>query len=66
MAPLRDAAAGTLTLAIPFAELFQPGQPVPYSVFPYLSVAILLAACVYARYLLAHNPHAGSTEGSAS
>ncbi len=52
---------GTLTLAIPFAELFQPGQPVPYSVFPYLSVAILLAACVYARWVIARNPHAGAT-----
>ena len=57
---------GVLTLAVPFAELFQPGQPVPYSVFPYVSVAILLAACVYAHYLLARNPRAGSAEGSAS
>ena len=47
---------GVLTLAVPFAELFQPGQPLPYSVFPYASVAILLLAFVYARYVLAHNP----------
>jgi amino acid transporter len=54
---------GVLALAIPFVELFQPGQPVPYSVFPYASVAVVLAACVYARYLLAHNPRAGASEG---
>ena len=34
-------ALGALALVIPFIELFHPGQPVPYSVFPYLSVAIL-------------------------
>ena len=55
---------GTLTLAIPFAELFQPGQPVPYSVFPYLSVAILVTAFVYARWVLRHNPRAGASGGS--
>jgi len=36
-----------------------------YSVFPYASVAILLAAFGYARYVLAHNPRAGAMEGSA-
>ncbi len=55
---------GVLTLVVPFAELFQPGQPLPYSVFPYASVAILLLACVYARYVLARNPHAGASEGA--
>ncbi|HTQ69002.1 MAG TPA: APC family permease [Solirubrobacteraceae bacterium] len=56
---------GVLVLVIPFAELFAPGQPFPYSVFPYASVAILLAAFGYARYVLAHNPRAGAMEGSA-
>jgi amino acid transporter len=55
--------AGVLTLAIPFAELFQPGQPMPYSAFPYLSVAILLVAFVYARWVLDRNPHAGAPAG---
>jgi len=59
-------ALGVLTLVVPFAELFQPGQPVPYSVFPYASAAILLAAFAYAHYVLARNPRAGATEGSAS
>ncbi len=56
---------GVLTLAVPFVELFQPGQPFPYSAFPYASVAVLLAAFVYARYVLAHNPQAGAGEGTA-
>jgi amino acid transporter len=52
-----------LTLVVPFAELFHPGQPVPYSIFPYAAVAILIAAAAYARYALARNPRAGAGEG---
>jgi amino acid transporter len=57
-------ALGALALVIPFIALFHPGQPVPYSIFPYLSVAILIAAWVIARYVLRRNPHAGSSEGA--
>ncbi|HXD55499.1 MAG TPA: APC family permease [Solirubrobacteraceae bacterium] len=42
-------ALGVLALIVPFAELFQPGQPVPYSVFPYLALGSLAAAVVVAR-----------------
>ena len=55
---------GALALVVPFIELFQPGQPVPYSVFPYAAIGTLLAAGAYAAYLLARNPRAGSSEGS--
>ncbi len=55
---------GALALAIPFVELFAPGQPMPYSVFPYLSVAILLVAALIARYVLRRNPEAGASEGT--
>jgi amino acid transporter len=55
---------GGLTLVVPFVELFQPGQPVPYSVFPYAALATLGGAVVYARRLLARNPQAGAAEGS--
>jgi amino acid transporter len=58
-------ALGGLVLVIPFIELFHPGQPVPYSVFPYLSVAILIAAAVIARYVVRRNPEAGASEGRA-
>ena len=53
-------ALGALALVIPFAELFQPGQPVPYSLFPYLAVAILAASWVIAVYVLRRNPGAGA------
>jgi amino acid transporter len=58
-------ALGVLALVIPFIELFHPGQPVPYSVFPYLAVAILIAALPIARYVVRRNPKAGASEGSA-
>jgi amino acid transporter len=55
---------GMLALVIPFIELFHPGQPVPYSVFPYLAVAILIAALPIAWYVVRRNPKAGASEGS--
>jgi len=54
---------GALALAIPFAELFEPGQQSPYSAFPYLAVAILLLAAPIARYVVKRNPKAGAGEG---
>ncbi|HYB22960.1 MAG TPA: APC family permease, partial [Solirubrobacteraceae bacterium] len=56
---------GTLALVIPFIELFHPGQPVPYSIFPYLSLAILIVAGLLARYVVRRNPEAGASEGTA-
>jgi amino acid transporter len=58
-------ALGALILVVPFIELFHPGQPVPYSIFPYLAVAILFAAVVIARYVVRRNPEAGASEGTA-
>ncbi len=56
---------GVLALAIPFVELFHPGQPAPYSVFPYLALATLIMAWVLARYVVRRNPRAGASEGRA-
>lgn len=53
------------TLVLPLVELFQPGQPSPYSVFPYLSVAVLLVAVLIAEYVVRRNPAAGAGEGAA-
>jgi amino acid transporter len=58
-------ALGALALVVPFVALFQPGQPVPYSLFPYLSVAILLLAVLAAAYVVRRNPQAGIGEGVA-
>jgi amino acid transporter len=57
-------ALGALVLVVPFIELFQPGQPAPYSVFPYLSVAILIAAAAVAGYVVRRNPELGASEGA--
>jgi len=56
---------GVLALAIPFVELFHPGQPVPYSVFPYLALVILVVAWALAKYVVRRNPEAGAGEGRA-
>src|ERR1700740_3072555 len=58
-------ALGVAALAIPFAKLFEPGQPVPYSVFPYAAVAALVAAIVIAKYVVRRNPRAGAGESAA-
>ena len=65
--PLRHVAVPALaglSLVIPFIELFQPGQPSPYDAFPYLAVAILLAASVAARVVASRNPRAGEVAGA--
>jgi amino acid transporter len=55
---------GALVLVIPFAELFRPGQPVPYSVFPYLSVLTVLACALIAWLVVDRDPQAGGDEAT--
>jgi amino acid transporter len=55
---------GALTLIVPFVELCKPGQPSPYSVFPYLALAIVAASTVIAVLVVRRNPAAGSGEGT--
>jgi amino acid transporter len=52
-------------LVVPFAELFKPGQPSPYDVFPYLALAVLAAAAAYAWWTVRRDPSAGASEGMA-
>ena len=66
--PLRHVvvpAFGAITLIVPFVELFKPGQPAPYSAFPYLALAVLVAAGVIAWLTVRRHPSAGSGEGAA-
>jgi len=58
-------ALGALSLVVPFIELFKPGQPSPYSQFPYLALAILAAVAAVAWFTVRRNPSAGSSEGTA-
>ncbi len=48
---------GSLTLIVPFAELFQPGQPAPYRAFPFIALAIVAAAAVIASVVVYRHPH---------
>jgi amino acid transporter len=55
---------GALTLIVPFVELCKPGQPAPYSVFPFLALAILVVSAGIACVVVHRNPSAGSSEGT--
>ena len=54
---------GTLTLVVPFIELCKPGQPAPYSEFPYVALAIVAVATVTACVTVHRHPSTGSGEG---
>jgi amino acid transporter len=56
---------GSITLIVPFVELCQPGQPAPYSAFPFLALAIGAAAAVIACIVVHRHPRTGTGEGGA-
>lgn len=58
-------AAGSITLIVPFVELCQPGQPAPYSAFPFIALVIGAAAAVIAGIVVHRHPRAGAGEGAA-
>jgi amino acid transporter len=55
---------GALALIVPFIELCKPGQPAPYSVFPYLALVIAAAAIVIAGLTVRRHPTTGAGEGT--
>jgi amino acid transporter len=57
---------GALALIVPFIELCKPGQPAPYSVFPYVAMAVVAMAAVIACVVVHRHPSTGSTEGTTS
>jgi amino acid transporter len=58
-------ALGALTLVVPFVELCKPGQPSPYSEFPYIALAIVAVAGAIACVTVHRHPSTGSGEGTA-
>jgi len=67
--PIRHVAIpvlGSITLIVPFVELCQPGQPAPYSAFPFIALAIVAAAAVIACIVVHRHPRAGAGEGEAA
>lgn len=61
---------GVVSLAVPLWSLIQPGQPAPTSLFPWIVLAVLISAVLYAWRTVAADPTlpgriaAGGTEGS--
>jgi hypothetical protein len=54
-----------VTLIVPFVELCKPGQPSPYSVFPYVALATVVVASAIAFATVRRHPDTGAGEGSA-
>jgi amino acid transporter len=66
--PLRHVAIpvlGSITLIVPFVELCQPGQPAPYSAFPFIALVLAAAAAVIACFVVHRHPRTGAGEGAA-
>jgi amino acid transporter len=57
-------ALGVVAIAIPLFYLAKPGQPAPYSWFPYAAVIILVASTLYAVFLTRRDPSLGDRVGS--
>jgi len=53
---------GSAVLVVPFIELCKPGQPAPYSAFPYVGLALLAVAAVLAGVVVRRHPSAGAAE----
>jgi amino acid transporter len=56
---------GVVTLVVPFVELCKPGQPSPYSLFPYVALVVVVVACAIAFVTVRRHPDTGAGEGSA-
>ena len=55
---------GILAIGFPLWALVQPGQPVPFNYFPYISLAIIVVGLVYAFILSRRDPSLGDRVGS--
>jgi amino acid transporter len=55
---------GVLAIGFPLWALVQPGQPVPFNYFPYISLAIIVVGLVYAIILSRRDPSLGDRVGS--
>ena len=55
---------GVLAIAFPLYELVKPGQPHPFDTYPYISLAIIVVAVVYALILNARDRTLATRIGS--
>jgi amino acid transporter len=57
-------ALGSAVLVVPFIELCQPGQPSPYSTFPFIALGLVAVAAAIAGLTVHRHPAAGSSEAT--
>ena len=55
---------GAVAIVVPLYYLVKPGQPAPYSWFPYVSLALLVASVAYALVLTRRDPALGMRVGA--
>ena len=55
---------GVLAIGFPLWGLVQPGQPAPFNLFPWISLAIIVLAIIYAVILSRRDPTLGDRVGS--
>lgn len=57
-------ALGAIAIIVPLFYLVKPGQPDPFSWFPFLALGILVVSVLYAVYLTRKDPTLGDRVGS--
>ena len=55
-------ALGSAVLIVPFIELCEPGQPSPYSTFPFIALGLIAVAAAIAGLAVRRHPATGSSE----
>ena len=55
---------GMAAIAFPMWQLVKPGQPSPYSWFPYFTLAVIVIGLIYAVYLNSRDKTLGDRVGS--
>ena len=57
-------ALGSAVLIVPFIELCEPGQPSPYSTFPFIALALVAVAAAISGLVVHRHPSTGSGEAT--
>ncbi|WP_097462175.1 APC family permease [Mangrovitalea sediminis] len=55
---------GALAMIMPIWGLVSPGQPYPFNIYPYIAIAVLVVAFLYARSVVKKDPQMGQRIGS--
>jgi amino acid transporter len=55
---------GMVAIAVPVYYLCKPGQPTPYSWFPYAALGVVVVSVIYSIWLTRRDPAIGDRVGS--